>query len=110
MAEDGSIIKAALIVILGDDLGSHCIGGFIENFSCSKHLCGYCLIERETFISDQLALGQLLISVDFLSTTDQSVVHGIMFDSVFNPLKYFHVCSGLPPCLGHDLFERVVSK
>ena len=30
---------------------------------------------------------------------------------VFNTLKYFHVCQpGLPPCLGHDLFEGIVSS
>jgi hypothetical protein len=29
--------------------------------------------------------------------------------SSFNRLKHFHVCApGLPPCLGHDLFESVV--
>lgn len=36
--------------------------------------------------------------------------NGIKFDSVFNTLKNFHVCQpGLPPCLGHDLFEGIVS-
>jgi hypothetical protein len=35
---------------------------------------------------------------------------GVKFDSHFNQLKYFHVCNpGLPPCLGHDLFEGVVT-
>ena len=35
---------------------------------------------------------------------------GIKFNSIFNNLKHFHVCSpGLPPCLGHDLFEGVVA-
>ncbi|XP_074031616.1 uncharacterized protein [Leptinotarsa decemlineata] len=30
-------------------------------------------------------------------------------DSVLNRLTHFHVCSpGLPPCLGHDIFEGVV--
>ena len=32
------------------------------------------------------------------------------FDSVFNSLLYFHVCQpGLPPCIGHDLFEGIVA-
>lgn len=35
---------------------------------------------------------------------------GIKFDSLFNELSYFHVCQpGLPPCIGHDLFEGIVS-
>uniref|UniRef100_A0A8C6MD43 Zgc:113210 n=1 Tax=Nothobranchius furzeri TaxID=105023 RepID=A0A8C6MD43_NOTFU len=109
------MIKAVLIAFLGDNLGSHCIGGFTENFSCSKHFCRYCLVDREGFIKNPLALGPKRTadnykdSIEILSTTDQSVVNGIKFNSVFNSLKYFHVCSGLPPCLGHDLFEGVVS-
>ena len=32
---------------------------------------------------------------------------GIKQQSIFNELKYFHVCApGLPPCAAHDLFER----
>ncbi|KAK0155399.1 hypothetical protein N1851_002197 [Merluccius polli] len=34
--EDGSSLKGALIAISGDNLGSHCIGGFTENFVRSK--------------------------------------------------------------------------
>lgn len=38
------------------------------------------------------------------------MAYGVKFDSVFNQLKYFHVCQpGLPPCLGHELFEEIVS-
>lgn len=34
-----------------------------------------------------------------------------MSDSPFNHLSFFHVCQpGLPPCLGHDLFEDIVSS
>lgn len=116
LVEDGNMIKAALIAILGDNLGSHCIGGFTENFSCSKNFCRYCLVDRESFKKDPLALGlkrtadNYKDSVETLPTTDQYVVNGIKFNSVFNSLKYFHVCSGLPPCLGHDLFEGVVSS
>lgn len=37
-------------------------------------------------------------------------IQGVKFDSVFNDLNYYHVCrGGLPPCLGHDLFEGVVN-
>ncbi|XP_070398196.1 uncharacterized protein [Nothobranchius furzeri] len=115
LAADGNMIKAVLIAFLGGNLGSHCIGGFTENFSCSKHFCRYCLVDREGFINNPLALGPKRTadnykdSIEILFTTDQSVVNGIKCNSVFNSLKYFHVCSGLPPCLGHDLFEGVVS-
>ncbi|KAL1268697.1 hypothetical protein QQF64_034060 [Cirrhinus molitorella] len=47
--KDGSNLKGALIAISGDNLGSHCIGGFTENFSRSIYFCRYCLIDRDTF-------------------------------------------------------------
>ena len=35
--------------------------------------------------------------------------YGVLKKSVFNELEYFDVCMpGLPPCLGHDLFEWLV--
>ncbi len=44
------------------------------------------------------------------SISDNQSCNGIKFSSHFNDLKYFHVCQpGLPPCLGHDLFEGVVT-
>jgi len=101
---DGTIPKAGLIVICGDNLGSHCIGGFSENFSTNKYFCRYCLIERDTFRQQPLNLGlkrtnrNYAHSVDQLTTTDQFMVDGIKFISIFNSLNFFHVCGGLPPC------------
>lgn len=43
---DETVVKGTLYCIAGDNLGSHCIGGFTENFSTSKYLCRYCLITR----------------------------------------------------------------
>lgn len=49
-------------------------------------------------------------AVDRLETEQTPDVEGVKFKSVFNSLKYFNVCQpGLPPCLGHDLFEGVLS-
>lgn len=113
--QDGSNLKASLIAICGDNLGSHVVGGFTENFSPSKHFCRYCLIDRKTFVKSPLAFGPQRTtensndSVQQL-TPDQNVIDGIKSDSCFNSLKSFHICSGLPPCLGHDLFEGVVAN
>ncbi|CAF1253590.1 unnamed protein product [Didymodactylos carnosus] len=35
---------------------------------------------------------------------------GIKRNSVFNELSNFHVTSGLPPCLAHDLYDGVVKS
>nr|XP_055051537.1 uncharacterized protein LOC129437435 [Misgurnus anguillicaudatus] len=47
-------------------------------------------------------------AIERLQTEDTS--EGVKFRSVFNSLNYFHVCQpGLPPCLGHDIFEGILS-
>lgn len=48
--------------------------------------------------------------VQDLDSAVASFVFGVKQDSPFNKLGHFHVCQpGLPPCLGHDLFQGVVS-
>ena len=112
----GETVKGALVAVAGDNLGSHSLGGFVENFSRSKHFCRYCLISRDAFVNDPMKLGpprtpeNYKSSVEELALVDEKPVNGIKFDSVFNELEHFHVCQpGLPPCLGHDLFEGVVA-
>lgn len=105
-----------MIAIVGDNLGSHSLGGFTENFSRSKHFCRYCLIDRESLEREPTKLGPLRTKetyancVEELSKGQEVTIAGVKFDSIFNQLKHFHVCQpGLPPCLGHDLFEGIVS-
>lgn len=112
---DQSVIKGTLYCIAGDNLGSHCIGGFTENFSQSSYFCRYCLITRNEFQSvDPNICGPprtvegYSVAVNQLQT-ENATVQGIKFDSVFNSLKNFKVCQpGLPPGLGHDIFEGVL--
>lgn len=52
-------------------------------------------------------------AVQQLLNSEEGIVHvqGVKHESIFNALQYFHICSpGLPPCLGHDLFEGIVSS
>lgn len=49
-------------------------------------------------------------AVHILQSEGQQSDEGIRFKSVFNSLNYFNVCMpGLPPCLGHDIFEGILS-
>lgn len=54
---DGQVFLGTLTAICGDNLGSHCIGGFVENFSKSLNFCRYCNIDRETFRESPLCKG-----------------------------------------------------
>lgn len=116
MISDGNVVKGTLCAISGDSLGSHCIGSFLENFSRSIHFCRYCELIRNTFQDTPHLCGTARTPhsyENYLQDRDTSVtdaVCGIKFDSPFNQLAYFHVCQpGLAPCLGHDLFEGIVS-
>lgn len=43
----GHVVHATVISIIGDNLGSHCIGGYTQNFSTSKYFCRYCQVQRD---------------------------------------------------------------
>ena len=115
--EENTVVRGTLCAIVGDNLGSHCIGGFTENFSSSIYFCRYCQLDRTTFENHPFTKGAVR-NVQSYNETIQSIQEnpdcegfGLKFSSIFNSLKYFHVCQpGLPPCLGHDLFEGVVAR
>ena len=101
--------------ITGDNLGGHWIARFSTNFSSANYFCRYCLVTKSEFIVNPKHVAELRTVSNYnadihrLHSTSEENVHGIKFSSIFNKLKFFHVCKpGLPPCLGHDLFEGIV--
>jgi len=112
---NGETIKGSLFCIAGDNLGSHMIGGFVESFS-ANFFCRYCEFNRRESGSLKIrsiprtveSYKECIDTVTLLENDDS--VKGLKLDSPFNSLSSYHVASpGLPPCLGHDLFEGVVS-
>ena len=103
---DGQVGKGILHAIAGDNLGSHGIGGFLENISKIVNFCRYCEIDRNTFQTDPLCRATTRAVQSYTEHVqrleDGSVQSGgIKFDS----LSFFNVCNpGLPPCISHDLF------
>jgi hypothetical protein len=43
--DSGNKVLGSVLFFLGDNLGSHCIGGFSENFSTQPYMCRYCRIK-----------------------------------------------------------------
>ena len=103
-----------LLAVLGDNLGSHWLGGFTTNFSSNPFPCRYCLVHRNPQVSDSIAYTAEVRTVfgydtDAVVASTGTVSHGVVKQSFLNGLNHFHVCMpGLPPCLGHDLFEGIV--
>ncbi|KAG1673610.1 Zinc finger protein ZXDC [Nymphon striatum] len=83
-------------------------------------VCWYCLVTHGDFAENPNNSGELRTIENYKRALDQlqtarnppnaNHVQGIKFNSLFNEMDFFHVCpTGLPPCLGHDLFEGVVN-
>ena len=109
-------LKGSVVCISGDNLGSHGLSGFMENFSTAKYWCRFCTITKDEFHSENYFLKICKSrSVDSYKEAlrnkgTKNDYEGIKFNSKFNELKYYHVClPGLPPCLGHDAFEGVIA-
>jgi len=105
------IIKAGLVFVVGDNLGSHELGGFNENFSKSEYFCRYCCISRKQFESPYgyFYKGEKRTADNYDAAIGQTTIKtkkGIKFNSAFNSLECFHVSEGgLPPCFAHDVWE-----
>jgi len=116
---DGRFVKVGLVCVTGDNLGSHGLGGFVENFSRALYFCRFCLCDRNTFlgVDGESARFNLRTVASYnhcvhmaSHSKDKKNYKGVKFDSVFNQLNAFHVCQpGLPSCLGHDLAEGLVA-
>lgn len=108
-------IKGTIIAVTGDNLGSHQLGGFSENFSTNKHICRYCLANT-TDISKDCKKKFALRTVHsyehdaIVAEMTGEITNGVKCNSVLNKCDFFHVCGpGLPPCLAHDVYEGIVS-
>lgn len=89
------------------------LGGFQESFM-ANYFCRYCKFDRNQGPSlDKMGVQRTVDSYKCcVQTLDENVsaVKGLKFDSIFNSLSFYHVASpGLPPCIGHDLFEGIVA-
>jgi hypothetical protein len=54
---NGVSYKGSIFAVLGDNLGSHFIGGFTENFSTSEYLCRFCHATRAEFHANLYCVG-----------------------------------------------------
>lgn len=105
--------KCALVSILGDNLGSHGIGGFTENFSTSQYFCRYCEITKDDFKKNPHLIGaersrdKHRNHVNMAEQGQHDLAKGVKFNSTFNALESFHVTTGLPPCIAHDILEGI---
>lgn len=108
-------IKGTLLAMVGDNLGSHQIGGFLQNFNTNNFFCRYCYAKDFSTANYNTILklrNKNSYSVDAITAEALGAAfNGIKCNSKLNDLSYYHVSNpGLPPCLAHDLYEGVVQS
>lgn len=114
----GVHLRGSILCILGDNLGSNWIGGFVTNFSTATYVCRFCRAPRDKFLAVGSERCLLRTPSSYENCAQQcssskriSNAFGVKHSSIFNCLNYYHVCNpGLPPCLAHDLFEGIASS
>ena len=112
-------IRGTLTAFVADNLASHQCGGFKAGFAKGFRKCRFCLATEKEIQS-------LFSDCDFIIRSKEdhaeycanlevpalkehaSKLYGILFNSILNELKYFHVIGGLTPDVMHDLLEGVV--
>ena len=110
-------LKGTVSFLSADNLGAHEIGGFQVHFH-SGRVCRKCNIVKtdlkKHFRADLLqnrtreAYDQQVEAVQ--ENPNLSSVYGIKKASSLNELQFFHVTSGLPADLAHDIFEGIVPE
>lgn len=105
-----------MYAMLGDNLGSHEMLGLSMNFSSrskNSYWCRYCYIVANDFNENPLHSCKSRSKSEYEKDVanilmEQNKSRGQKEASVLNELQFYHTASGLPPCLGHDLFEGVI--
>lgn len=114
----GEKIAVRVQFLVGDNLGQHTLGGFIECFT-GTHFCRYCDISAADFKASvtrdkpQVRFGVPRTPDSFNNDLHQFATgegtndhhRGVKRDSPLHVLNHFHVCDPrLAPCPAHDLF------
>ncbi|KAJ8671095.1 hypothetical protein QAD02_002354 [Eretmocerus hayati] len=104
--------KGSIVVVFGDNLGSHSIGGFCESFNKCLYICRYCDMTMPEFLQNPLlvrpfrTLGKYDKCVSDVAKTKKLHVKGIKKRSKLDELEHFEVMKpGLSPCVDHDIYE-----
>ncbi len=111
----GRFIKGTVFCVIADNLGAHAVGGFLENFS-GAHVCRFCTGERSQFQELEVRSGAFSLRNEkdhetHVQTALRTGTHCFWVKGqcpITDGLNHFHVVSGYPPDVLHDLLEGVV--
>ena len=112
-------VKGTVLCVVADNLGAHGIGGFVESFN-GNYVCRFCTGLHSDFQKKEVRWGEFeartkASHADHINIVEQDPrvtnCFGVKKGCVLTEkLQYFHVVSGYPPDLLHDLFEGIVPR
>lgn len=111
----GTSLKGTVQTIAADNLGAHGIAGFVENFT-GHYFCRFCTATASDIVSNEVRSGTFNLRTKEIHEThvraaldSGSSCFGVKKACPFTgALAHFHVVSGNPPDIAHDLFEGIV--
>ena len=113
----GKHIKGTVQCVAADNLGAHSLAGFVESFS-GHYVCRFCTGKHSDFQSKEVRSGAFQLRTkgehsEHVKTSleDEAMnnCYGVKRDCVLTKkLSNFHVLTGYPPDVLHDIFEGIV--
>lgn len=107
----GYHLSCSLLLVLGDNLGSHQIGSFFQCFVAHKP-CRFCVITLEALRVGETASPRTISSHDeqaemVLAHPALATAYGVTGQSVFLGIGNFHPTTSLPSDPAHDVYEGI---
>lgn len=108
----GKIVKGT---VFADNLGAHSVGGFVESFS-GTYVCRFCVGQRSQFQKQEVRTGafpsrtkqQYEVDIE-TALAGNTHSRGVKRPcAIIQRLSHFHVITGYPPDVLHDLLKGIV--
>ena len=112
VTKDGEFHFAVeLLLLIGDNLAQHQVGGFFESFQSNKS-CRFCMVSKPDMKKGLIGPLRNAQTHDehvrlVEETPEVANIYGVKKRSVFHCLGSFHSATSLPSDIGHDVFEGV---
>lgn len=111
----GQFVKGSVQCVTADNLADHGIGGFVESFSHGS-VCRFCTGDRSEFQTKDVRSGAFQLRTRDIhdvhvqsAQANNTISCGVKRHCILTKhLSHFHVTTGYPPDILHDLFEGVV--
>lgn len=109
-------VYGTIVQVTGDNLGLHCLFGFVESFS-ARYCCRFCLTEKEDFQTEfnedspNIVLRTQALHEEHCQQIEANprlpYVMGVKQSCILNSLQYFKTCDNFSVDIMHDILEGV---